>query len=70
VFELLIGNPQTKEQRIIRSTLDPFQYPGYYEIKNGESVLYQATWMCWGDTSYMKKLCDNPNPPSESPAKK
>lgn len=67
VFELVIGNPQTKEQRIVRSTLDPFQYPGYYAVKNNESVLYQSTWMCWGDTSQLQPLCENPNPPSKGP---
>jgi len=73
VFELLIQNTQTKEERTLASTLDPFQYPGYYDIKKDETVLYTSTWMCWGDTSYHTPLCPNPNPnpsPTQSPAQK
>jgi hypothetical protein len=70
VFELVIQNVEDKSERILTSSLDPLQYPGYYDVRPGEIVMYQATWMCWGDTSNSTKYCANPKPqtiPSESP---
>lgn len=69
VFELVISNPQTKSERIVISSLDPFQYPGYYDLGAGEIVMYHDTWMCWGDSSYYKKYCEKPTP-SQSPAQR
>ena len=60
VFELLIQNTVDKSERILTSSLDPLQYPGYYDLNPGEIVMYRDTWMCWGDTSYHKRYCPNP----------
>jgi hypothetical protein len=70
VFELVITNTQTKAERVVASTLDPFQYPGYYEVKPEETVKYRDTWMCWGDTSNYAPLCPNPKTLTQSPVKK
>jgi hypothetical protein len=68
VFELVIQNPTTKSERIVISSLDPFQYPGYYDLRQGEIVMYRNTWMCWGDTSQNKRYCTNPKA-NQSPEK-
>ena len=62
VFELVITNTQTKAERNVISSLDPFQYPGYYDLRQDEVVLYTDTWMCYGDTSYHKQYCPKPAP--------
>lgn len=67
VFELVIQNQETKTERSVTSSLDPLQYPGYYDLRQGEIVMYTDTWMCWGDTSYQKKYCAKPET-SPSPA--
>lgn len=66
VFELVIQNQNTNSERTITSSLDPLQYPGYYDLSPGEIVLYRDTWMCWGDTSYNKSYCKKPEP-NQSP---
>ena len=67
VFELVIQNQETKSERVIVSSLDPLQYPGYYNLSPKEIVMYRDTWMCWGDSSYHKKYCAKPDS-SQSPA--
>lgn len=66
VFELLIQNQNDKSERTVISNLDPFQYPGYYDLRQGEIVLYTDTWMCWGDTGNFKSFCPKPKP-NQSP---
>ncbi len=61
VFELVIQNKETKSERVVISSLDPLQYPGYYNLSPSEIVMYRDTWMCWGDSSYHKKYCPNPD---------
>ena len=58
-FELVIENQQTQQRRIVVSTLDPLQYPDYYPVSPNEIVMYQDTWMCYGNTSN-KNICPNP----------
>jgi hypothetical protein len=60
VFELVIQNTADKSERIVTSSLDPLQYPGYYDLRQGEIAMYRTTWMCWGDTSQLTKYCPNP----------
>lgn len=60
VFELVIQDTADKSERVITSSLDPLQYPGYYDLRPEEIVMYRDTWMCYGDTSYGKKYCENP----------
>lgn len=73
VFELLIQNTETKAERTVINSLDPLQYPGYYDLGPNEIVMYTDTWMCWGETSYHTKYCPKPEPKipsSESPVKR
>jgi hypothetical protein len=60
VFELVIQNQNDKSERIVTSNLDPFQYPGYYDLRQGEIVMYRDTWMCWQDSDHFKKFCPKP----------
>ncbi len=71
VFELVITNQSTGQERVEISTLDPNQYPTYYPIKAEETVTYRSTWRCRGNTS-KKPVCSKPetadrNPPQSSP---
>lgn len=55
--------------RLVESTLDPLQYPGYYPVAADERVTYIETWRCKGNTSGFKPHCPNPKgtlPPSDS----
>lgn len=67
VFTLKITNTQTKDYRLVDSTLDPIQYPYYYPVKKDEIVQYTDTWRCYGDTSGERPLCPNPHPKATSP---
>ncbi|MFN8846887.1 MAG: hypothetical protein ACK5V3_11930 [Bdellovibrionales bacterium] len=58
VFELTLRKGEN--QRVITSTLDPLQYPGYYPLLDGETVEYQQTWMCRGRTDNQLAFCPNP----------
>ncbi len=58
VFELTLRKGEN--QRVIASTLDPLQYPGYYPLQDGETVEYQQTWMCRGRTDNQLAFCPNP----------
>jgi hypothetical protein len=58
VFELTLRKGEN--QRVIASTLDPLQYPGYYPLQEGETVEYQQTWMCRGRTENHLAFCPNP----------
>ncbi len=71
-FQLDIENSKTNQNRSIASTLDPDQYPGYFPLANNEVISYSATWMCYGNTSYIDQICLNPRPnnrPKIDPAK-
>lgn len=59
VFRLVIKDSETKSQREILSTLDPFQYARFYTIKPTESLDYSDTWRCFEDTSN-KEYCPSP----------
>ena len=59
VFELVITNSTTGQERVEISTLDPNQYRTYFAVRRDESVLYRATWMCKGNTAF-KPVCSRP----------
>jgi len=46
------------------------QYPGYYNVKKGEKVWIEETWMCWKrpelSTDDFEKICPNPHPLASS----
>jgi len=60
VFTLKITNTQTKDYRLVDSTLDPIQYPYYYPVQKDEIVQYIDTWRCYGNTGGEKPHCPNP----------
>lgn len=62
VFILEIANVQTNHRRQIQSTLDPIQYANVYPLNPGETIMYQDTWLCRGNTSKFKQHC--PRPPA------
>jgi hypothetical protein len=59
VFELVISDPTTGQERTVRSNLTPAQYRAYYGVNAQETVMYTATWKCLGNTS-RKPFCPNP----------
>lgn len=59
VFELVILNQSTGQERVEISTLDPKQYRTYYPVKLDETVTYRATWRCRGNTS-RRPVCSKP----------
>lgn len=59
VFELVITNPTTGQERTVRSNLTPAQYRIYYGVNAQETVMYTDTWKCFGNTSH-RPYCPNP----------
>lgn len=53
--------------KLIQSTLDPNQYPGYYPLEKGESIVYVDTWKCPGRTGDFKPLCQRPSLTNSNP---
>jgi hypothetical protein len=45
---------------VIISTLDPRSYVSYHGGRSSIEVDLLRTWMCAGDTSYRKKICNSP----------
>ena len=52
-----LDNPAISHEFL--STLDPFQYVGYFPIQADERILYVKTWMCKGRTDN-RPICPNP----------
>lgn len=71
-FELKIskklpdGKLDPQAYRLVLSTLDPFQYAGYYIVRDNEVVQYTRTWMCPGRTDE-RPLCPDPKLTAENP---
>lgn len=65
-FELVITDSESGTEKIVLSTLDPNQYRRYYAIKLTETVKYQDTWRCRGNTSWNTPICPKPE---KAPAK-
>jgi hypothetical protein len=59
-YILKITDTKTKQARTIQSTLDPDQYPGYYQVLPYEKVEIAETWMCRGRTDPFLPICPNP----------
>ena len=58
-FLLQIKSPQ-EEARLVKSSLDPFQYIGYYPVRADESITYIDTWRCPGRTGGLQPICKSP----------
>jgi hypothetical protein len=58
--------PTEQDFRLVKSNLDPEQYPTYYQVRADENIQYIQTWMCRGRTNLDADICDPPVQPSES----
>ena len=68
VFRLVIKDVETKAQREVLSTLDPFQYVGYFPLKPGEGIDYVDTWRCFEDNGHFANYCPSPKTRSTASA--
>jgi len=59
LFLLEFKNEANELVRTEKSTLDPDQYRGYYNVPPTLSVTYTQTWMCFGNTSH-QDYCKSP----------
>lgn len=67
-FLLKISSPGSPDFRLVKSSLDPSQYPGYYPLRQGEQIQYIDTWMCRGRTNEDADICPSPRAsPQEVP---
>lgn len=66
VFRLQWTNKQGKVVREATSTLDPLQFPTYYQVPKDLQLSYNKTWMCRGSTSDFKPHCLPPEPPKKN----
>jgi hypothetical protein len=67
-FELVIANKVTGAKRVTLSSLDPDQYRGYHALDANETIAYDDTWMCKGNTSNTDQVCKKPEKPAKGPA--
>lgn len=66
-YRLKINNTTTGQERIVLSTLDHIQYPGYHPVNANETVQYVESWMCRGNTSGYKPICAQPSTRTDGP---
>jgi hypothetical protein len=69
-FLLKISTANSPDIRLIKSQLEPEQYPTYYPLRPGEKIQYIDTWMCRGRTNEDTDICPSPHalpPTSEAP---
>lgn len=59
-FTLVITDTRSQQTRLVTSTFDHLQYPGYHPLRSWETVAIQDTWMCWGRQGDFKPICANP----------
>lgn len=52
------GKPQ--DFRLVKSSLDPLQYPYFYPVAKDEVVTYDDTWRCRGRTGDFRAYCKSP----------
>jgi len=67
-YELTITNTKTSESRVVVTTLDHLQYPGYYPLKINETAQIRSTWMCKERSDYFEPICKNNRLPANSPS--
>lgn len=61
VFLLRIAKKSDPQDfRLVKSTLDPLQYPYFYPVSSDEVVTYDDTWRCWDRTGDFRELCKSP----------
>lgn len=60
VFDLLITNEASGQERRVQSILDPWQYGTYHPLKRDEKIEMIDTWMCWRRRPPKTPLCQRP----------
>ena len=65
-YRLILLNTETGDEKVVLSTFDHIQYKGYYYLGSNIQVLYDTSWMCWGNTSYHKPICPQPEDEEET----
>ncbi len=58
-FLLQIKSSDGKESKIVKSTLDPDQYRGYFPTAPTDQITYLETWKCKGNTANLP-MCKSP----------
>jgi hypothetical protein len=61
IYELLITDTENGKTRVVTSTLDNYQYPGYHHVKPTETVEIQDSWMCWKRSDHYQRFCPRPD---------
>ncbi len=59
-FLLQIKSPEEETPKLVKSSLDPKQYRGYYPLKSNETITYIDTWRCSGRTGGLLPICKSP----------
>jgi hypothetical protein len=65
-FELVISDTDSGKERVVISTLDPFQWVGYHPLAKSEGITYRSTWRCRGNTSHFAPICPKPEDEQKS----
>ncbi len=66
-YELRIVDAIDSTEYRVMTTLDPFQYTGYYPLRKSQKISLLDSWMCRGNTSDHKPLCPSPRASSVRP---
>jgi len=60
-YKLSIKDTVSGEKYQVVTSLPPEVYIMYYEANRAfRTTTVVSTWMCWGNTSYLKPICPNP----------
>ncbi len=58
-FLLQIKSADGKDTQVLKTSLDPDQYRGYFQTKAGDHITYLETWKCKGNTAN-RPICQSP----------
>lgn len=61
-YELEVFDRIEKRREIVTTSFSPSDYIQLHGGSERIGVIIRASWMCWGVTSYFKKVCDLPPP--------
>ena len=60
-FKYLIKDRVNGDEYTVVTGLEPRVFINYYESSRSfREISVISTWMCWGNTSYFKKVCPDP----------
>lgn len=61
-YELEVFDRVENRRDIVITSFSPSDYLQLHGGPQRIGVIIRASWMCWGDTSHFKKVCDPPPP--------